>query len=196
MKTLWLLRHGYNVLHPDWRQFGMWQAQSPLSEKGRGDIARVRTTYLQGERFKALFHSPFRRAMETAQIAVPDGKWVALPTLAPRLPQVLDTLVASVEGGLPETSFLEEMEARWPGLLQVETEWVLQGIQTALNALQDDEQALLVGHQPVLGLVRGTFDRRFPLYEQTLPKGGMYRCRFTDPTHAQVEYLPPPSENE
>ena len=133
--------------------------------------------------------------METAHIAVPDGKWNTLPTLAPRLPKVLDALLATWEGELPETSFLEEVEARWSGLLQVETEWMLQSIQTALNALQDDEQALLVGHQPMLGLVRGILDCRFPLYEQTLPKGGMYRCRFTDPTHAQVEYLPPPVEN-
>jgi len=190
MKTIWCLRHGDNVLHPDWRQFGVWQSDSPLSEAGRATIARVRTTYFQGERFAALFTSPFRRTVETANIAVPDGKWDVLSTLAPRLPQVLDTLMASVEGE-PLTS-CEAIEERWPGLLQVEAEWMLQSIHKALDTLQDGEQALLVGHQPLLGLVRGTLDRRFPLFEQTLPKGGIYRFKFTDLTHVEVEYLPPP----
>lgn len=190
MKTIWCLRHGENVLHPDWRQFGVWQSDSPLSEAGRATIARVSTTYLQGERFAALYTSPFRRTRETANIAVPDGKWDVLSTLAPRLPQVLDTLMASVVGE-PLTS-CEAIEERWPGFLQVEAEWMLQSIHKTLDTLQDDEQALLVGHQPLLGLVRGTLDRRFPLFEQTLPRGGIYRFKVANLTHVEVEYLPPP----
>ncbi|MBI3075132.1 MAG: hypothetical protein HYY92_02910 [Parcubacteria group bacterium] len=96
---------------------------------------------------------------------------------------------------------LEEVAKRWPDLLDVETAWMMESLDMALAELHLGEQALLVGHQPLIGLARGSWEPskgpRFPLYEQTLPKGGIYKFTFVDPPWLEldlnmVECLLPP----
>ena len=63
--TIVLARHG----ETDWNRQGRFQGQSdpPLNELGR-EQARQLAEQLSGERFAALYTSPLRRALETAQV--------------------------------------------------------------------------------------------------------------------------------
>lgn len=191
MKTLWLLRHGDNVLG-DAAELGTFQFDSPLSKEGREGIDCVREAHLVGQNFKIKLHSPLRRARETAYLAVQDDNWSVLPNMGPRLLEIWDTLLAPWKGVLPP-NLLEVIDERWPGFLEMELQWAMRGLEVVLETLKDGEQALLVGHQPMLGLVRATLDRRHSFLDQSLPKGGIYRCTFhNSTTKAQVESLLPP----
>lgn len=174
-KGIWLLRHGINVLDPDKKKYGEWQPQSPLSAEGRKAIMRVRENHMKGRRFAFLGHSPYLRAEETAKIAVPKGDWVMMRGLAPRLPEVWDSLMSTAPIATPEA-----LEVRWPGLLQVEGEWMLQTIRRVLLDLRSGEEALLVSHQPLIGMARDLLKLKRTNFDQSLPKGGIYRLGFSE----------------
>ena len=66
---LYLVRHGQSVanatkIHSGW-------SQVPLTEQGRADAARA-GEYLQTLQFDRVYSSDLTRAIETAQIALPD----------------------------------------------------------------------------------------------------------------------------
>ena len=190
-KGIWLLRHGINVLDPDKKKYGEWQPQSPLSAEGRKAIERVREVHMKGRQFALLRHSPYVRCEETAKIAVPDGKWEVMEGLAPRLPQVWDTVVLSQT---PPISTSAELENKYPGLLQVEGEWMVKAIYEVLDRLPSGQEALLVGHQPLIGMARDLFKHKREGFDQSLPKGGIYRLGFSEHSNSYLNgdcLLPP-----
>jgi broad specificity phosphatase PhoE len=150
----------------------------------------MRDTYLVGRNFSFLGTSPFLRALETAKITVPDGAWNEFPLLAPRLHQAWDTLFSTRD---PTPTTLQQIEELWPRLVDVEAEWIYEGATRALNFLEEGEHALLVSHQPLIGLLRGQFDPRFGLYDQTLEKGGIYKITVRDDGPSMSEEINPPT---
>ncbi len=176
-KWLWAMRHGNNQLEEDIRVHGMWQSRSPLYPQGREEIEIVRATHLTDTEFAYLAHSPFVRARETAEIAVPNGSWEVLTGLAPLLEKELDDVYQALE---PERhpQDLDQVEAFIPDFCEREGAHIQKTATEILNKIQLGQSALFVSHQPLLGILRGLLDTSFPPRKQTLPKAGIYRFRF------------------
>lgn len=194
MKTLILLRHGADAT-PYGIEHGLWRFESPLTEEGRLEVARVRNAHIDGMDFTYRAHSPLVRARETAEIAVPDKKWEVLEALGPLLPlETWESMTREPEG-VPMS--MDDVEHRRPGLLSRQTEWTLAALQRIVNEkIGDEEIAIAVSHQPIIGLVRAAFDpsckETFP--EKELPKAGVYRFSFElNGTLLNIEELLPPS---
>ncbi|MCI0566184.1 histidine phosphatase family protein [bacterium] len=198
-KEIWIVRHGKNRLDTDFKSLGTWQANCPLSQEGRDEIARVKRAYIDGETFKILACSWFTRAYETATILVPEpNRWRKTPALAPRLYIELDSWLKD---------HIKDMDPREypniddialtnrifrPDFSAIEARWMLHAIIFFLNELGKGEKALLVSHRPLIDLLRGLLDLSFPPLEQRLEKGGMYKLIFKYGSLWQVIHCPPP----
>lgn len=171
------MRHGNNKLEEDVRIHGMWQSQSPLYPQGREEIEKVRAIHLKDTEFVYLAHSPFVRARETAEIAVPNGSWEVLAGLAPLLEKELDDVYQALEPKRHPQD-LDQVEVFIPNFCEREGAHIQKAAIEILNKIRLGQSALFVSHQPLLGILRGLLDSSFPPREQTLPKAGIYRFRF------------------
>lgn len=100
---LYLVRHGQSVanatkIHSGW-------SQVPLTEQGRADAARA-GEYLQTLQFDRVYSSDLTRAIETAQIALPD----CTPT---QLSLIRERTVGSLVGRPFEECAAEYGDAYW-----------------------------------------------------------------------------------
>lgn len=180
-KEIWFQRHGECLVDPS-PQAGMWQPSAPLTENGRALLTEVRRRYFAGKHFELLYHSPFIRAKQTAEIIVPDGNWEAMAELAPCLKDELERQLVTTPKEKWPTSH-EELDRFYPGLLESEESWVCSGVQKVLNFLKEGQGALLIGHQPHLDLLRRHFDSSFPRLGQVASKGDIYLMEFGDNNH-------------
>lgn len=103
---IYVARHGQSVWNAEHRWAG--HADPPLSELGRTQAREACKTF-RGYRFDAVTSSSLSRATETASII---ASGLDLPRLEP-VPQ-LDERFAGGMSGIGS----EEIEARWPGLLE------------------------------------------------------------------------------
>lgn len=58
-----------------------------------------------------------------------------------------------------------------------------------MAAVNFGESAIVVTHQPLIGLLRGRLNTTFDLRDQTLPKGGIYLFRFAQGGQPSVDTL-------
>jgi phosphohistidine phosphatase SixA len=197
-KEIWLVRHGKNVLDQRFTQFGVWQPTSPLSQEGCEAIERVKNEHLEGETFQIYGHSGYVRAKQTAEILAPCAPWEIVSELAPHLASELDTWIKKYILGLTSDKYpnLDDLAVSntifRPDFTHQEGRWILRGILHMLGRLQEGEKALLVSHQPLIGLVRGMLDLNFDPLEQSLEKGGIYRFLFSAHELATVVHYAPP----
>jgi probable phosphoglycerate mutase len=105
-KRLLLVRHGESI----WNAEGRWQgsADPPLSDAGR-DQARALAEFLRDAGVDVIVTSDLDRARETAQI-VADALGLPAPVVDARL---RERDVGEISGHTRE-----EIEAKWPGLLE------------------------------------------------------------------------------
>lgn len=191
MKTLWFMRHGDQLLDPDTCRAGVWQLCAQLSVSGRETLGRVRDTHLANRMFARHFTSPVLRARESALIVAARAKWTVLCNLGPHTPFRLDTLWMDRENP-PMTA--RDVHAIWPDYWESEMRETMKAIPFALSSLADGEQALLITHQPMIGMLAAALDHRFNRWDESLPKGGIYKCEFSggDTTTAEVTRIDPP----
>jgi probable phosphoglycerate mutase len=105
-KRLLLVRHGESI----WNAEGRWQgaADPPLSDAGREQAAAL-AEFLRDAAVDVIVTSDLDRARETAQI-VADALGLPTPVVDPRL---RERDVGEISGHTRE-----EIEAKWPGLLE------------------------------------------------------------------------------
>lgn len=192
-KELWLMRHGRNYLDGNNRRFGIWQPNSKLTFDGIAEVEEVHKVHLRGREFSYLAHSPFDRAYETAILAVPGGKWVSSDALAPCMQEEVDAWAKRKPSCFTLRSVVE-IEDDIPGFLETERQWFNIACEEVLGTLRSGQSALLVGHQPHIGLFRGQFEKDNRRLDQSLPKAGIYRMFFdeNDEFVQTIELSPPP----
>ncbi len=105
-KRLLLVRHGESI----WNAEGRWQgtANPPLSEAGRAQAAQL-AEYIKDHGIEAIVTSDLDRAVETGSI-VADLLGLEAPLIEARL---RERDVGEISGHTRE-----EIEAKWPGLLE------------------------------------------------------------------------------
>lgn len=196
-----MFRHGRNRLEPDVKTHGIWQLESELTHEGISEVVRASETYLHDLEPAYMAHSGIRRAWETALISMPAlrDRWVVEKRLGPKLRDELDAAARSIAPDKQITT-IEDMAAHVKGFRMIEGNWIHGGFIHALLSIKHGQTALLVSHQPLIGLLCKLYDKGCKALEvgSELPKAGILRFRFRGMHEfSGIEtFLPPPPSDQ
>ena len=153
-KMLYLMRHGKALSVENNR----WEPDIPLSHEVRDCVARVRSAHLQAVCFTQLLCSPYKRARETAEIAVPSGNWRVSNKLAPLYPGEWEHLLR--EKFWDKEPTLGEMLEVNPRLVEEQFEICREVAHAMLYSLEIGQKALCVSHEPLLHMMWACLDEK------------------------------------
>ena len=169
------MRHGDNATDPDYAKHGIWQPQSRLTDVGVKQLEVLRDNYFVGRNYKISIHSPFDRTKQTGTIVLPNNQWVEADKLVAENLGELNTIYKTKN---PAT--IKDIEALLPRFCEDTQTRIMSVVNKTLNALNDGEEAIMVGHEPSLTLALSTFDKSYNAYGQLLPKAGICVLSFSD----------------
>ena len=143
---------------------------APLTKEGHHLISQVRgARQLDQQDFSILRHSPLTRASETAELAVPGGKWAEEPKLGPCILEQWDDLARESEV-MPTT--LGGFTRKAPELLGLHLALWEELVPQVLGELPDGGRALLVSHRILvpMGLMAARSDCTDALMQEPLDR--------------------------
>lgn len=184
VRVCYFIRHGETDLNREFRCQG--RQDIALNETGRAQLAETASKF-DGTKVDAIYASPLKRAMESAEIIAREKNMAVRP---------LDWLV-EIDYGELEGMNLKECEAKFPGVLKTfqsdpvsvvfpsgEPVWhVAERLCKGLAELLESENGtvFLVTHQIIGGIARSILEGKplSTLWEDKLVNGAFFRFEIT-----------------